>query len=401
MTTLKPNLIKSYNQIIIKTIVNQRIGLAMLGLFVFTVLFSANAASAGQSMLVYHGKNVIESPPEFAGLAFHFLINNDKATVVSAGQAGLEVVRMDLTPSDVCIQTQSTLCFEGVVTEVKNPQIHQVGDEISFTLDLANKKQIGTAKSGSMEGMSVIMNIERMNLKSTAPYTVEVTREGGFAGFAPKTMTFDPENGMIIITEGKSTTNVPLDDFTIKEIDQAFQKSKLFNILVNDYLPNEGAADYFAYDLHLTQGVFEKEFSWTDASDTAPSVLRELHQIIWSAGEENIPMPVDISVYDDQTIIEIANEFVLSSPTFAFDGMEDTLEFGPITILESFPEQYKLDVMFTSSHGGFGDRTDQIVTQVLTPHVMEIIISEGVVISAVTDETWDELNNQYVLKAPN
>lgn len=192
-----------------------------------------------------------------------------------------------------------------------------------------------------------------------------------------------------------------MDDSAIEKIDQTFQKSKLFNILVDDYTPNEGAADYFTYNLHLTQGVFEKGFSWTDASDAVPSVLQELHQIIWTAGEENIPMSVDIPVHDDQTIIEIANEFVLSSPTFAFDGMEDTLEFGPIAILESFPEQYKLDVMFTSSHGGFGDRTDQIVTQVLTPHVMEIIISEGAVISAVTDDTWDELNNQYVLKAPN
>lgn len=380
---------------------NKSVGLAVCGLIAFILIVQANPASAEQFMLIYHGKNVIESPPEFAGLAFHFLINNDKATVVSAGQAGLEVVRMDLTPSDVCIQTQSTLCFEGVVTEVKNPQIHQVGDVVSFTIDLVNKKQIGTAKSGPMEGMSVTMNIERMNLKSTASYTLEITREGGFAGFAPKTMTFDSESGMIVIAEGQSMINVPLDDATIEKIDQAFQKSKLLNISADTYLPNDGAADYFAYNLKLNQGVFEKEFSWTDASDAAPGILRELHQIIWSAGEENIPMPVDIPVYDDQTITEIANEFVLSSPTFAFDGMEDTLEFGPITILESFPEQYKLDVMFTSSHGGFGDRTDQIVTQALTPHVMQIIISEGVVISAVTDDTWDEMNNQYILKAPN
>ena len=380
---------------------NKSLGLTAFGLIAFVLIMQANPASAGQSMLVYHGKNVIESPPEFAGLAFHFLINNDKATVVSAGQTGLEVVRIDLTPSDVCIQTQSTLCFDGVVTEVKNPQIHRVGDKISFTLDFANKKQIGTAKSGSMAGMSVIMNIDRMNLKSTAPYTLEVTREGGFAGFAPKTMTFDSESGMIVITEGKSTTNVPLDDATIGKIDQALQKSKLLNILIDNYLPNEGAADYFAYNLKLNQGVFEKGFSWTDASDTVPNVLQELHQIIWSAGEENIPMPVDIPVYDEQAITEIANEFVLSSPTFAFDGMEDTLEFGPIMILESFPEQYQIEATFTSSHGGYGDRADQVVTQALTPHIMSILISEGEVISAVTDDKWDELNNQYVLKAPN
>ena len=370
----------------------------ILGMIVFAV-FSTGSAFADD--LVYHGKNIVESPPEFAGATFHFMINGDKATVVSAGQAGLEIVRMDITPSETCIQTESTVCFDGEVTDVKNPQIHQVGDLISFSIDFANKKQIGTAKSGSMAGMSVMMNIDRMNLKSNEPYSLDVIRSGGFAGFAPKTMTFDSESGIITITEGEDTTTVPLDEDTIQKIDQAFQQSKLLNIMMGNYLPNEEAADYFMYNLNLKQGIFNKEFSWTDASENVPSVLQELHQIIWSAGEENIPMPVDIPAYDDETITEIAREFVTSAPTFAFDGMEDTLEFGPITILESFPEQYKLDVMFTSAHGGFGDRTDQVVTQVLTPHTMEIIISEGQVISAVTDGEWDELNNQFVLKAPN
>jgi len=370
----------------------------ILGLIVFAV-FSTGSAFADD--LVYHGKNIVESPPEFAGATFHFMINGDKATVVSAGQAGLEVVRMDITPSETCIQTESTVCFDGEVTDVKNPQIHQVGDLISFSIDFANKKQIGTAKSGSMAGMSVMMNIDRMNLKSNEPYSLDVIRSGGFAGFAPKTMTFDSESGIITITEGEDTATVPLDEDTIQKIDQAFQQNKLLNIMMGNYLPNEGAADYFMYNLNLKQGIFNKEFSWTDASENVPSVLQELHQIIWSAGEENIPMPVDIPAYDDETITDIAREFIISAPTFAFDGMEDTLEFGPITILESFPEQYKLDVMFTSAHGGFGDRTDQVVTQVLTPHTMEIIISEGQVISAVTDGEWDELNNQFVLKAPN
>ncbi|WP_100182067.1 hypothetical protein [Candidatus Nitrosotenuis aquarius] len=370
-----------------------------LGLVALTILVQTGSAFAED--LVYHGKNVIESPPEFAGSAFHFIINGDKATVVSAGASGLEIVRMDIAPSEMCIQTESTLCFDGGVTEVKNPQIHQVGDLISFIIDFTNKKQIGTAKSGPMTGMTVTMNIDRMNIKSLEPYSISVSREGGFAGFAQKTMTFDSEAGMIIITEGESETNVPLDEDTIQEIDQIFQKSKLLNMDSGDYPANEGSADYFAYSLTLDQGIFQKQFTWTDASDGAPEILRELQNTIWVIGEENIPMPVDIPIYDEETITEIAREFVVSSPTFAFDGMEETLEFGSITILESFPEQHVIDATFTSSHGGYGDRTDQVVTQVLTPHIMEIIISEGAVISAVIDGEWDEMNNQFVLKAPN
>lgn len=377
----------------------KQIAIIALGLITFSA-FQANSAFAEEG-LIYHGKNIIESPPEFAGATFHFLINDNQATVISAGSTGLEIIRMDITPSETCIQTEATLCFDGIVMNVKNPQIHQVGDEIHFTIDFANKKQVGTAKSGLMAGMSIIMNIDRMSIRSSAPYTLDVTREGGFAAFAPKTMTFDSSAGVIIIVEDESEIIVPLEESQIQEIDQLFQKSKLLGIPSNDYPPNEGAADYFSYGLMIRQGIFQSQFSWTDASDDAPETLGNLQQKIWIIGEENIPMPVDIPAYDDQTIIEIANEFVLSSSTFSFDGMENTLEFGPITILESFPEQYQLDVMFTSSHGGFGDRTDQIVTQSLTPHVMEIIISEGTVISAVTDGTWDELNNQYVLKAPN
>jgi hypothetical protein len=53
---------------------------------------------------------------------------------------------------------------------------------------------------------------------------------------------------------------------------------------------------------------------------------------------------------------------------------------------------------FESAHGGFGNRDGQVMTQAITPHTVEIIISEGKVISAVTDDVWDELNHQYVLK---
>ncbi|MGQ0606626.1 MAG: hypothetical protein ACT4OD_06755 [Candidatus Nitrosotenuis sp.] len=379
----------------------QKLVITALGLIVFSLVFQINSAFAEQNMLVYHGKNIVESPQEFAGTAFHFIINNDQATVISFGQQGREIIRMDIAPSEACIQTQSTLCFDGTVTDVKNPQMHQIGDMVTFTIDFTNKKQIGTAKSGPMIGVSVTMNIERMSLKSNAPYTLAVTREGGFAGFTPKTMTFDSSTGMITITEGESTVNVPLEESMIHEIDQLFQKSKLLNIISQTYSSNDGSADYFSYNLILNQGIFHNEYSWTDTSDDTPEILKELQTKIWSTGEANIPIPTDIASYDDTEITEIAREFVLLSPTFAFDGMEDTLEFGPLAVMESFPEQYRLEAAFTSSHGGFGDRTDQMVTQALTPHIMSILISEGAVISAVTDGEWDEINNQYVLKAPN
>jgi len=94
--------------------------------------------------------------------------------------------------------------------------------------------------------------------------------------------------------------------------------------------------------------------------------------------------------------MEVARKYIVTSPTFAFDGLSETLDVEDVSIMESYPVQYRIKISFDSSHGGFGNREGQILTQIITPHKVDIIVSEGEVLSAVTDETWDELNLQYV-----
>jgi hypothetical protein len=53
---------------------------------------------------------------------------------------------------------------------------------------------------------------------------------------------------------------------------------------------------------------------------------------------------------------------------------------------------YLYTLTFESRHGGYGDRTDQIVTQAFMSHRMEIVVQGGEVISAVTDNIFDEIN---------
>jgi putative hemolysin len=96
----------------------------------------------------------------------------------------------------------------------------------------------------------------------------------------------------------------------------------------------------------------------------------------------------------------VAQQFIPTSPTFAFDGDINTLKTKYVGATKSLPSQHMIRATFESSHGGFGNREDQMLTQVITPHEMNIIVSEGNVISAVTDDTWDELNHQFVLKSP-
>jgi hypothetical protein len=95
-----------------------------------------------------------------------------------------------------------------------------------------------------------------------------------------------------------------------------------------------------------------------------------------------------------------AQRFIVTTPTFAFDGDIDSFGTQYVNVLETSPTSYLIKFSFNSAHGGFGNREGQPLTEVITPHKMEIIVSEGIVISAVTDGQWDELNNKFVLKNP-
>ncbi len=98
------------------------------------------------------------------------------------------------------------------------------------------------------------------------------------------------------------------------------------------------------------------------------------------------------SVDFNNIALSVAEWFVKKSPTFYFDGLEETLHLEITQIRESFPEQFVINADFDSRHGGYGDRTDQIVTQVITPHSMDLVVANGRVMSAVIDGKWDEIN---------
>jgi hypothetical protein len=70
----------------------------------------------------------------FPGTIIRTLINNDEATIIHSGANGIEITRIKIMPTDSCIQTQNTLCFDGVVTQAKNVVTHKSDDKIGITL---------------------------------------------------------------------------------------------------------------------------------------------------------------------------------------------------------------------------------------------------------------------------
>jgi hypothetical protein len=91
----------------------------------------------------------------------------------------------------------------------------------------------------------------------------------------------------------------------------------------------------------------------------------------------------------------IALEYLRSSSTFAFDGMEDTLKLVSTTA-QPKPYSWQFEYEFKCRHAGYGDRTGMILAQVITSHRAQIVVEEGEVIRAVLDDEWDMLRQQFI-----
>jgi hypothetical protein len=84
----------------------------------------------------------------------------------------------------------------------------------------------------------------------------------------------------------------------------------------------------------------------------------------------------------------IAEEWIMNAPTYSFDG--SNLAFEDYHSNTEYPSQHTLTYTFTSSHGGYGNRTDQMVTQVVTNHTIEMTLYDSNVGFVIIDGVWDE-----------
>ncbi|MFH0851049.1 MAG: hypothetical protein V1924_08940 [Candidatus Bathyarchaeota archaeon] len=105
----------------------------------------------------------------------------------------------------------------------------------------------------------------------------------------------------------------------------------------------------------------------------------------WSPGQE----------FTEDGAVSTAKVYLKGMPTYAFDGMTDTIELVKVEPLRML-NTWEVTIAFTSRHGGYGDRTGHMLAQVLTPHVTRIVVSEGRVIRAVTDEAFDEMDERML-----
>jgi heat shock protein HslJ len=92
---------------------------------------------------------------------------------------------------------------------------------------------------------------------------------------------------------------------------------------------------------------------------------------------------------------DIAEEFVKNSPTFAYDGIEETLELTK-TLTARCPFCWVFTFEFDSRHAGYGNREGESLAQVITHHQAVITVDKGEVVSAIMDAKWDMLRQAFI-----
>jgi heat shock protein HslJ len=99
-------------------------------------------------------------------------------------------------------------------------------------------------------------------------------------------------------------------------------------------------------------------------------------------------------VSEDESL-NIAQQFLKNSPTYNFDGIEETLK-NKETLTLRCPYCWQFIFTFGSRHAGYGDRTGQMLAQVITLHTARITVQEGEVTYAVLDDKWDMLQQERI-----
>lgn len=204
----------------------------------------------------------------------------------------------------------------------------------------------------------------------------------------------------LVVTEDKATFTITAADGSITErFDKALTPDQ-FNVIVKVFSENnfdtfgdrydEGqnhVADVGFTDITFTANGKTKTVTTYNVDENLPAGLVRIR--------EKLRQTVEFTrAPDESRIKELAENWILRSPTYAYDG--SGLAFVSYVPQESYPVRHVLTYHFTSSHAGYGDRSDKISAQVMTGHTIQITIADATVAAAVTDERWDEIG-QFML----
>ena len=88
--------------------------------------------------------------------------------------------------------------------------------------------------------------------------------------------------------------------------------------------------------------------------------------------------------------IQDAEQYVRNSPTYHFDGIEETFKLESSRAIKFCLGCYEYSFYFESKHPGVGDRAGIQLRNIITPHRVVVNLAyETNVVMGVMDDSWD------------
>ncbi len=83
----------------------------------------------------------------------------------------------------------------------------------------------------------------------------------------------------------------------------------------------------------------------------------------------------------------MVEDFIKNSSTYKFDGIEGSLKLTKVVGTPNGDGEFTIE--YQTAHPGHGDRSGQVLAQVITNHTATIQVKEGKITSAICDESRD------------
>jgi len=112
---------------------------------------------------------------------------------------------------------------------------------------------------------------------------------------------------------------------------------------------------------------------------------------------DNIECLTRENIYTQEQSRQIAELWIMNaSPTYTFDGMNLVLKESLAFDLTDCRSCYQFVYDFESRQAGYGDRTDQMLAQVITPHNIVVVVENGAITKVMIDGVYDDLNQKMI-----
>jgi hypothetical protein len=234
----------------------------------------------------------------------------------------------------------------------------------------------------------------------------------------PFVVVWGPGNEYVVTFIGDSAghTAGEISEFTLKldnNSSYSWQGEYFIDLLGNDKIVMEITHDTFEVpariELEIVVSVeLESTFDGPyGLSLYIPECEAQSIQTIWIGEKRTLDVdywPSRVShpwlwsesmMFTEDEARELAGNFVKNSPTFKFDGIEDTFQLVE-TLYPDIENAWQFIFQFESRQAGYGNRVGQTLLQVITPHEVVVTIEHGEVISALMDSKWDMIEQRML-----